>query len=436
VRPTTRIIVFLACLAGIACSIGLYLHQPALTQKEVSAVLTFSVLSLIGALMPFTMAKHIDASPTFVTLLAGIVLVPSWFTVVAAGTVILASQVIQRLAPAKIVFNVAQYVVALSISAAAYLWLRSRGAIFGDNMSPVSLIAVFFTFGLANSFAISAVIASETSSRFWVLLKRNTLGGFGLDLVVVPFVYIFVKVYLELGVLATSAAAALIIVVRQLHSTNLELQQSNKDVLELTVTTLEARDPYTSGHSRRVSEYSILIGEAIGLSAKQVERLSVAGLLHDVGKIHEAFAPILSKPGKLTAEERAIMESHPIKGAELVRISSHLRDTVDPIRHHHEAWDGSGYPDGLAGSAIPLFARIIAVADTIDAMASDRPYRRGLAAEKIRAELIRMSGVQFDPELLAKLFRSGTIDLILGRACASDDSTGQSEAVPAMSVAG
>jgi HD-GYP domain-containing protein (c-di-GMP phosphodiesterase class II) len=164
-----------------------------------------------------------------------------------------------------------------------------------------------------------------------------------------------------------------------------------------------------------------MFGQALSLSPKQIERLTVAALLHDVGKIHEVFAPILSKPGKLTPEERAIMESHPIKGAELVRISSHLRDTVEPIRHHHEAWDGSGYPDALSGESIPVFARVIAIADTIDAMASDRPYRRGLSAEKIRSEILRMSGIQFDPNMLDVLVACGTIDTVLRLACASHE---------------
>jgi HD-GYP domain-containing protein (c-di-GMP phosphodiesterase class II) len=286
-------------------------------------------------------------------------------------------------------------------------------------MSPLALVAVFLAFFLTNSAAVAAVVCAETRVEFFPLWKENTLRGFGLDLVVIPFVYVFVKVYVEFGVLATSAAAALVLVVRQLNSTNEELHQSNKELLELTVTTLEARDPYTSGHSRRVSQYSRMMGQALALSSKQIERLTVAALLHDVGKIHEVFAPILAKPGKLTPEERAIMESHPIKGAELVRISSHLRDTVEPIRHHHEAWDGSGYPDALSGEAIPVFARIIAIADTIDAMASDRPYRRGLSAEKIRGEIMRMSGIQFDPGMLSRLLKAGVIDTVLRLACAS-----------------
>jgi len=172
-----------------------------------------------------------------------------------------------------------------------------------------------------------------------------------------------------------------------------------------------------------------MMGQALSLSSKQIERLTVVALLHDVGKIHEVFAPILSKPGKLTPEERDIMESNPIKGAELVRISCHLRDTVDPIRHHHEAWDGSGYPDALAGEAIPVFARVIAIADTIDAMASDRPYRRGLSADKIRSEILRMSGIQFDPSMLGILVQAGTIDAVLRLACASHGEQSAAEPV-------
>jgi HD-GYP domain-containing protein (c-di-GMP phosphodiesterase class II) len=102
-----------------------------------------------------------------------------------------------------------------------------------------------------------------------------------------------------------------------------------------------------------------------------------------------------------------------------VSISSHLRDTVAPLRHPHEAWDGSGYPDALSGEAIPVFARVIAIADTIDAMASDRPYRRGLSAEKIRAEISRMSGIQFDPVMLQTLVETGTIETVLRLACSS-----------------
>ena len=418
-RKATRIVVVVTGLVGAVSLFALYATDAPIRATELNAAIAFAVFSVFGALMPYSLSERVSASATFVTFLASVVLVPSWLSVVAAGAVILLAQTVQRTGTAKTVFNVSQHVLALCASVLAYRLAGGQAAVSGAAISPIPLVVVFLAFFVTNTALVAAVVSAEARVRFLGLWRENTLRGFGLDLIVIPFVYVFVKVYVEFGPLATSAAAALILVVRQLNSTNEELHRSNKELLELTVTTLEARDPYTSGHSRRVSQYSRMMGQALSFSAKQVERLTVAALLHDVGKIHEVFAPILAKPGKLTAEERAVMESHPIKGAELVRISSHLRDTVDPIRHHHEAWDGSGYPDALAGDAIPLFARVIAIADTIDAMASDRPYRRGLSSAKIRAEMLRMTGIQFDPAMLSTLISAGTIDTVLRLACAT-----------------
>ena len=373
--------------------------------------------------MPYAMSDRVRGSATFVTFLAGVVLVPSWISVVGAAGVMLLSQLVQRTGTAKTVFNVSQHVLAITFSVFAYRLSGAEGVVNGGEISALALLCCFLGFFVANSCAVAAVVSAETQQSVVGIWKEMSLRGIANDLIAVPFIFVFVKVYDELGVLAASAAAALVLVVRQLNSTNEELHRSNRELLELTVTTLEARDPYTSGHSRRVSQYSRMMGQSLSFSAKQVERLAVAALLHDVGKIHEVFAPILSKPGKLTAQERATMESHPVKGAELVRISSHLRDAVDPIRHHHEAWDGSGYPDALAGEAIPVFARVIAIADTIDAMASDRPYRKGLSPERIRAEIARMSGIQFDPKMIGSLAEMGTIDTVLRLACSAHNET-------------
>jgi hypothetical protein len=398
----------------------LYTVAPSFDSQGLNAAIAFAVFSIFGALMPYALSDRVKGAATFVTFLASVILIPSWISVVGSISVVALVQMLQRKSAAKLVFNVSQHALTISCSALVYRLFDSKGAVYDGPISTAGLVCAFLAFFIANSAAVAVVVSADSKQNFFGIWKENLRSLF-FDLVALPFVFVFVKVYVEFGVLATSAAAALVLIVRQLNSTNEELHRSNKELLELTVTTLEARDPYTSGHSRRVSQYSRMMGQAISLSAKQVERLSVAALLHDVGKIHEVFAPILSKPGKLTAEERAIMESHPIKGAELVRISSHLRDTVDPIRHHHEAWDGSGYPDALSGEAIPVFARVIAIADTIDAMASDRPYRRGLSAEKIRAEIIRMSGIQFDPVMLQTLVEAGTIDTVLRLACSSHE---------------
>jgi putative nucleotidyltransferase with HDIG domain len=203
----------------------------------------------------------------------------------------------------------------------------------------------------------------------------------------------------NLGLFGTAGMAVPIILVRQLYRTTVELTNVTEELLELMVAAIEARDAYTSGHSRRVAKASEVIAKALGLSAVEVERVSVAALLHDVGKIDERFGPILAKEGRLTPEEWDIMKRHPIRGAELVGLLSSLRDIVAPVRHHHENWDGTGYPDGLTGEAIPLASRIIMFADTLDAITTDRPYRKALGIAEARAEFVRFRGKQFDPQI-------------------------------------
>jgi len=125
--------------------------------------------------------------------------------------------------------------------------------------------------------------------------------------------------------------------------------------------------------------------------------------MHDVGKIHERYAAILQKPDKLTKDEWLLMQQHPADGEAIVSNVSQLHDILPAVRHHHEKWDGSGYPDGLKGEEIPFAARILTVADTIDAMTSDRPYRRGLTQDEVRVELEKWTGKQFDPAIVPKL---------------------------------
>lgn len=198
--------------------------------------------------------------------------------------------------------------------------------------------------------------------------------------------------------------------VRELYKTNALLQRTNRELLDLMVAAIEARDPYTSGHSRRVAANTRVIAEMLGLPRKEVERIYIASLLHDVGKIHEVFGPILSKPGKLTSDEFAIMKTHSGLGAELIQRLTDLQDCVLPVLHHHENWDGTGYPHGIAGERIPLWSRIIMFADTADAMMSDRPYRAALSPAQVRAEFTRLKGKQFDPYICEILLESPAFD--------------------------
>ena len=165
------------------------------------------------------------------------------------------------------------------------------------------------------------------------------------------------------------------------------------------VSAVEAKDPCTYGHSRRVNTYAVLLAEAIGLPPEQVSRVSTAALLHDIGKIGVPDR-VLNKKGKLNAEDWELIKTHPRLGATIVGNVPNLIPCVSSILHHHEKWDGSGYPEGLKGEAISLEARILAVADAYEAMSSERPYRPAIDAEKVLTEMRRCAGSQFDPSLV------------------------------------
>ena len=162
---------------------------------------------------------------------------------------------------------------------------------------------------------------------------------------------------------------------------------------------IDAKDPYTAGHSERVARIAVLVGEAAGLSEAARGDLYLAGLLHDVGKIGTPDA-VLLKPGKLTPDEYETIKQHPLIGERIVASIKPFDRLRPAVRHHHERWDGAGYPDQLAGEGVPLYARILGVADAVDAMMSPRRYRPGLAPPVIDRILAEERGRQFDPELV------------------------------------
>ena len=165
---------------------------------------------------------------------------------------------------------------------------------------------------------------------------------------------------------------------------------------------LDAKDPYTHGHSMRVTLYSIILAKEFNVNENELESIETAGLLHDIGKIAIPQA-ILCKPGRLTDDEFVVMKSHPVNSEKLISSIKKLHEVSPGVKHHHERWDGRGYPDGLAGEDIPFSARVIAIADTYDAMTSTRSYRKALDHEIAIDEIEKCAGAQFDP-VLAKKF--------------------------------
>jgi putative nucleotidyltransferase with HDIG domain len=179
-----------------------------------------------------------------------------------------------------------------------------------------------------------------------------------------------------------------------------ELHRSYMLTVRALASAVEARDAYTGRHAERVAAYGLELARAAGMQLSDEPQIEFGFLLHDVGKVAVPDA-ILFKPGPLTASERLIVEQHPVTGSEIVRDIDFLGAARDVIRSHHERWDGNGYPDHMAGTDIPLSARVFAVADTIDALTTIRPYRRASSFAKARAIILKEAGTHFDPDIIA-----------------------------------
>ncbi|ACA59211.1 response regulator receiver modulated metal dependent phosphohydrolase [Candidatus Desulforudis audaxviator MP104C] len=186
---------------------------------------------------------------------------------------------------------------------------------------------------------------------------------------------------------------------REIEKAFVNIQRHYLETVRSLVAAIDAKDSYTKSHQERVVMFAMLLGAELGLSAGEIDVLRQAAVLHDIGKIGVP-EQILRKPEHLISEEFDIIRQHPVIGAEIISPVRFLSEVVQIVLHHHERFDGTGYPDGLKGAEIPLGARILAVADAVDAMLSDRPYARARTVAEVREELRRCSGTQFDPQLV------------------------------------
>ncbi len=235
-----------------------------------------------------------------------------------------------------------------------------------------------------------------TFTKFWQGALREEVALYLLGLLTVLVVLVY-----PWGLLLTAIPVALVYLSLR---NSLRLQVVTRDAVEKMVDVIDRRDPYTAGHSIRVADLSARIAMEMGLPWEEVQTIRAAARVHDLGKI-EIDSVVLNKPGRLDDKEWELMRRHPIVGAEIIARFPEFTRGADYIRYHHERWDGRGYPHGLRGEEIPLGARIIAVADSYDAMITDRPYRRGLSRDVVLAELRKGAGVQWDPEVVAAFLR-------------------------------
>jgi putative nucleotidyltransferase with HDIG domain len=268
----------------------------------------------------------------------------------------------------------------------------------------VAFVGFGLVFVILNNSAVAVAVALSEGTgirKVWLRIVGRTGTNLFYDILVSPIAIAVALLYQELQFVGLFLIVLPLLFIRYAYSAIVELQQANRDLLSALVKAIETRDPYTSGHSLRVASLAMRIADAMGFSPRKQKEVEIAAKLHDIGKIESTYTEILSKPSGLTPEEREVIESHVLKGVEVLeQLSSFSKEVIASVRGHHERVDGRGYPDGLKGNQIPLAARIIKVCDAIDAMLSDRSYRRALTLEQVREQLVIYSGTQFDLEVV------------------------------------
>ncbi len=301
------------------------------------------------------------------------------------------------------VYNAAQLVIAAALSGLVFTQLG--GEPLAWQWTPIwsrllPAIAGAVTFFATNVALVSVFVALLRGRRVLEVFNEQHFLSYTMSLLVLVLLgFVLAELMHSPGWWSLPLLAAPFVVARQTFRVYQELARAYKATVGSLVSALEAKDPYTSGHSQRVAMLSRRIADAMGMLAQKAERVEIAALLHDIGKIGIA-AETLSKPAELDEQEYAKIRLHPSTGADLLSGVEFLDDVVPIVRAHHERPDGQGYPAGLELPAIPLESRILAVADCLDAMTSTRPYRDALPWGAALQELGRVSGTQLDPRIV------------------------------------
>ena len=388
-----------------------------LSQESWKGLLSLIILGLVSEALAIKVkvgGNSGSQSITFLPLLACVLLfgpVPALILHACTGT--FGEVVVRRNEPIKAAFNISQYL--LSTTLAGLVFNAVGGIAQGTIDAPFTiqgfqLIAFGLAFIVINQGACSVAIAIMERMPFRKVLEA-IVGRSGAnivyDLLISPISLFMVFFYLDYGIAGFVIVVLPLLFIRTAYLKAFQLQEVSANLLKALVKAIDVRDPYTSGHSQRVSMLSRRIAEAMGLSNTQVKHVETAALLHDIGKIDEVYVEILHKEGPLNVLERRVIQSHVTTGVELLEsLSSFPEPVLGAVRHHHERVDGGGYPGGLVGNEIPIGARIIKVSDAVDAMLSDRPYRKALTVPVVREELLEFCGTQFDPAVIHAILAS------------------------------
>lgn len=357
------------------------------------ALLTeLSPISLPGSQAYITVSSALDYA-------AIVVFGPAVAAMLAAVTTLISALTVSERKLHQVVFNMCLFITTIM---AAGLVFRLVGGEATPDIRDLALpmAACGITYFLIDTFAVSFIVALSQKTNAWRVWQRTYLWTTITHLVgFVPLGAIIVVIFMHIGIPGVGLFLVPLMLARYSFKLYTDMRQIHFDTVRALTSAIDASDPYTRGHSERVTHYSVAIAREMRLSERRIQAIEYAGFLHDMGKIgvdHD----ILTKPGSLTDEEWRAMREHPTIGARIVSDLDFLKGAREVVLYHHERYDGRGYPEGLAGELIPLEARIAKVADAFDAMMSNRPYRTSLGLKKSVDELVSGKGTEFDPAIV------------------------------------
>jgi riboflavin transporter FmnP len=365
------------------------------------------LVTLLASALPVQLSSGVQVAVSTAPLMAATLLGgPSAGALVAVFGTFDAREVRGRVAWYGTLANHAAIV--LPVIASGLVLSSLRGVADGLVWELVSALLATLIYFILNLALVSLVVVfrgGHSMREFWTRAETTNLWANLLTLA--PLGWLMARMY-ELpgaGWWTTLLFGVPLFTTRVAYQRFVEMREMFTQTIGALAEAVDKRDPYTSKHSQRVRLISVDIGREMRVTSPELEALEWGGLLHDVGKIGVPDS-VLLKQGKLTREERMIMNAHPVLGAQIIGPVDRLAAELPVIRHHHEWYNGSGYPDRLIGDEIPRLARILHVADAFEAMTADRPYRKALSGEQAVSELRKFAGVQFDPEIVDAFMRT------------------------------
>jgi putative nucleotidyltransferase with HDIG domain len=399
---------FVAVMTAAACA-SLFLPRATWSATDPSWTWAFAVLTALSIGLEFIEVELPHGGLVSVGTIghvATILLVPAPFAAISVGSAVLVEEIVHRRPLQRIAFNTSCHVLTVSLASfAAGLIGDPRTLIVQrEQVALVAMVlAVSVVYHFVNDVLTSAIVALATGRPLSYLVRSNGRSTFlaeaGAGMIGVLFALIWVVEPLWTTLLAIPGA----VIARALQYIR-QLERETRSAVASLAEVVDDRDPSTYRHSARVARYAVAVAVELGLDEDLIELIDQAASVHDLGKIGVPDR-VLLKPGPLTAEERTAMWLHTEIGARILRQFHLFRAGSSIVLHHHEAFDGSGYPDGLSGERIPLGSRVVAVADAFDAMTSDRPYRDALSVDETVKRLRSGAGRQWDPVVVAALLR-------------------------------